>query len=689
MTSTLLGASIDGAMFAAAVWILTRVVQLSPSTRTLLWWCAAAKFVVALTWTTPIAVPLLPSAAGPASRVSSSRAVPVDTTPANDVWTRIASRVSSRVGPRIASRFAPPRAEVEEGTAASSIVTRGWSSLTSGLAEWSTFAGLAWLVGLALIGFVAIRRWHETSSMMRASVAAPPETQRQAADLAVRLGLSRVPDVRISDRVNTPLVAGFGRPAVLLPAGRFEALTPRQQEMAICHELTHLKRADLWLGCVPALAERLFFFHPIAHVVAREYSLAREAACDAAVVETLDAPPREYGCLLLALGVGRPQAGAAAGAAWSFEHLKRRIAMLQELPSSPHRSRTVAAAAVAIAVLALVPLRLVARPAPGSAVMPTELAAAQAGRAARAQGDRAVAHDVREVELPTAGEAVEQTPRESGPKDLSFVLMAEGQRTASGSEQDMERARSFQRDGAALLWVRRNGREYVIRDEEVLRQARAAWSDFNKKELEQFVDGHLEAMGKALADSPLIGHAAQAGVDAGRLGAEIGTHAMAMAAEALRHLQFSELDFEKLKHSKELKHFESMKELEQLKHLHKLEKLREFHDIDALESSMRELHKSLADIDKTTQREIERSFKKALDEHHDNLQHLKDRLHDLAEPIRDMEQPIRDMAEPLAEMGRHMGEMGREIGRETERAMEQMREIIERAIAAGVARPVK
>ena len=114
--------------------------------------------------------------------------MPVDTTPANDVWTRITSRVSSRVGPRIASRFAPPRAQVADGTAASSIVARGWSSLR-GMAEWSTFAALAWLMGLALIGFVAIRRWHETSSMMRASVAAPAETQRQAADLAARLGL--------------------------------------------------------------------------------------------------------------------------------------------------------------------------------------------------------------------------------------------------------------------------------------------------------------------------------------------------------------------------------------------------------------------------------------------------------------------------------------------------------------------
>ena len=73
--------------------------------------------------------------------------------------------------------------------------------------------------------------------------------------------------------------------------------------MAICHELVHLRRGDLWLGCVPALAERLFFFHPLAHVAAREDPLAREAACDAAVLRAMDATPQDYGRLLLALGV--------------------------------------------------------------------------------------------------------------------------------------------------------------------------------------------------------------------------------------------------------------------------------------------------------------------------------------------------------------------------------------------------
>ena len=59
----------------------------------------------------------------------------------------------------------------------------------------------------------------------------------------------------------------------MLPAERLNTLSDEQRRMVICHELAHLKRADLWLGCIPALAERMFFFHPLADVASREYAL--------------------------------------------------------------------------------------------------------------------------------------------------------------------------------------------------------------------------------------------------------------------------------------------------------------------------------------------------------------------------------------------------------------------------------
>ena len=274
-----------------------------------------------------------------------------------------------------------------------------------------------------------------------------------------RLRLRRVPEVRISARIETPLVTGLVRPVVLLPSGRVDALTDRQRQMALCHELAHLKRADLWLGCVPALAERVFFFHPLVHLASREYALSREAACDAAVMETLDAAPQEYGRLLLSLGVSHPRTGfTAAGGAWSFLSLKRRIAMLQDVSARSNRSRVIAFGAVGLAVAAMVPMQLAARPGTAHSGSAGERRGEQAAstRRAAARGSR---------RRPRRQRRTRAAPNTRG---LSFVMMLEDdQQTTSGSPEDVARARRHRKNGEPLLWFRYDGREYVVRDPEV------------------------------------------------------------------------------------------------------------------------------------------------------------------------------------------------------------------------------
>ena len=369
MVFTLARASVDGALLVVAIWaaicLLDRVLFLSPATRAMLWWCAAAKFVVALTWTTPVNIPILP--AQPAVR-----------------------RVVGGASPRTEQfSLGSNRAAQAQRPA-----TGGWNGA---LREWSTFAAVGWTMGLLIVGAVGVRRWRDTVRLRDASSPANGALQAHAVELASHLRLKRVPEVRVSPGVDTPLVTGLLRPVVLLPANRFEALTDREQQMAICHELAHVKRADLWLGCVPALAERLFFFHPLVRLAAREYALSREAACDSAVMDTLEVAPQDYGRLLLALGVSRPRTGlTAAGAAWSFPNLKRRIAMLQNPSPRSTRSRALAVAVVGLAVAAMVPMQLAARR--GSEIKPVQAAAqpkpAAAARSVPAPGTgRVRAHD--------------------------------------------------------------------------------------------------------------------------------------------------------------------------------------------------------------------------------------------------------------------------------------------------------
>ena len=347
MVFTLARASMDGALLVVAIWaaicLLDRVLLLSPATRAMLWWCAAAKFVVALTWTTPVAIPILPAEQPAVHRVVGGAS------PRVEQFTLGSDRTAQR------QRAA----------------TGGWNGA---LREWSTFAAVGWTMGLLIVGAVGVRRWRDTVRLRDASSPANGALQAHAVELASHLRLKRVPEVRVSPGVDTPLVTGLLRPVVLLPANRFEALTDREQQMAICHELAHVKRADLWLGCVPALAERLFFFHPLVRLAAREYALSREAACDSAVMDTLEVAPQDYGRLLLALGVSRPRTGlTAAGAAWSFPNLKRRIAMLQNQSARSTRSRALAVAVVGLAVAAMVPMQLAARR--GSEIEPVQAAA--------------------------------------------------------------------------------------------------------------------------------------------------------------------------------------------------------------------------------------------------------------------------------------------------------------------------
>jgi Zn-dependent protease with chaperone function len=248
----------------------------------------------------------------------------------------------------------------------------GPSTLSGTIAPASANAGLpwlrrlpaalaaAWLLGV-LVQLAALARegWLLRRFLARTGPVESPTLLHMAAGLCRRLGLPPV-ELRLAPETappanpadgNTPRPSTFPAPftarswspVVVLPAGGLANLSPEETAMTLCHELMHVRRRDLLWGWIPALAARLFFFLPLARWAAREYALAREAACDQAVLRLLGAPPVAYGRLLLRLAVAPPhrrrahgdgerwQAPATvAGATSSLQQLKRRLEMLQQ-----------------------------------------------------------------------------------------------------------------------------------------------------------------------------------------------------------------------------------------------------------------------------------------------------------------------------------------------------------------------
>ncbi len=346
---SLLRASLQGAVFIALVWLVCRLApRLPASVRCGLWWAACLKLLLGLVWMAPVRLPLLPTAA-PAS--TSPMTVMVQNTPS--------SQLAVQISPDLQT-------------------TQPEGGLAERAAPW--LLGL-WLAGLSLISVKALRQLHHTRWVIRRSEPVGEGWIRGAfAQLCLRLGLRRSPDLRGSADVRTPQAIGLLRPRVVLPQPGLERLSPPELSMTLCHELVHLRRGDLWLGWVPALAQRIFFFHPLAALAAREYAIAREAACDAEVLRVLGSAPQAYGRLLLRWGVTPRETGlAAAGASPSVENLKRRLQMLQQTSDSRRRlSGWWWVAAAAAVLVALIPFRIVAQeqvpPEPPAAVAAPEAA---------------------------------------------------------------------------------------------------------------------------------------------------------------------------------------------------------------------------------------------------------------------------------------------------------------------------
>ena len=201
-----------------------------------------------------------------------------------------------------------------------------------------------WLTGAlaaALIqggGYLLARR-----DLLRSARPAEEETQALVGRAAARLGLKRPIAVRRTSRVRTPMVLGLVRPVLLLPQGA------EPDGLVLCHELTHLKRRDLWYKALLTSACWLHWFNPLVWWMSRAASENLELCCDGDVTAGQDAAFRQrYGELLLSAGEeGRgPTLSSRFGG--SGRTVKERLA---NLFLTKRRGRALACLAVAAVAL--------------------------------------------------------------------------------------------------------------------------------------------------------------------------------------------------------------------------------------------------------------------------------------------------------------------------------------------------
>jgi uncharacterized protein (TIGR03435 family) len=195
---------------------------------------------------------------------------------------------------------------------------------------------MTWLVVIWLIGFLAlsirlIGGCIVAARMRSLGVSAPPAAWQDALDsLIVRTRLSYPVRLLVSGFVQTPVVVGWLKPAILLPAAAITRISPAHIEALLAHELAHIRRHDYLVCVLQRVAETLLFYHPALWWLSRQIDAEREACCDDIAVE-LTGDTLTYVSALASLESRRPEHLAPLLAA-NGGSLKHRISRLVSQP---------------------------------------------------------------------------------------------------------------------------------------------------------------------------------------------------------------------------------------------------------------------------------------------------------------------------------------------------------------------
>ena len=216
---------------------------------------------------------------------------------------------------------------------------------------WEVLSAWAWLLGCAFMALRGTAQWASARSIVRS--ASPPEARHWTLVLesvGERLGLRHAPRLLVSERLASPALIGWWRPAIVVPVAMLTRLSTAQVEAVLAHELAHLRRSDHAVNALLAIAEVLLFFHPVVWRLLREVRKQRELCTDQLALTVID-EPRLLAEALTNLEAQRLQTRAALPARPREGTLMQRIRTILT-PTATRTSRPLGAATLALVALA-------------------------------------------------------------------------------------------------------------------------------------------------------------------------------------------------------------------------------------------------------------------------------------------------------------------------------------------------
>ncbi len=143
---------------------------------------------------------------------------------------------------------------------------------------------IIWCIGALLFTLRFLTGWWFIHALQVNSLTINNDWTERLQTLASRLGISKIITLAESTRIQTPMVIGFLKPVVFVPAGLLSGLSADQIETIFIHELAHIKRHDYLVNLIQTIIESIFFFNPFVWMLSNIIRREREYCCDDTVV---------------------------------------------------------------------------------------------------------------------------------------------------------------------------------------------------------------------------------------------------------------------------------------------------------------------------------------------------------------------------------------------------------------------
>ena len=125
-------------------------------------------------------------------------------------------------------------------------VTRISAAPAAVLLSWKSYIFFVWMAGVAILsGWLVARLRSLRREHLQDQSKLPERLEDLLVSTAHKLGLKRVPQIILTNKVCCPAVFGVFRPVLLMPADKLGDLTREDAEHIFLHELAHIKRGDL------------------------------------------------------------------------------------------------------------------------------------------------------------------------------------------------------------------------------------------------------------------------------------------------------------------------------------------------------------------------------------------------------------------------------------------------------------